>query len=733
MSFARAGLVAMVMLVLWAGQATANPASRVTTENVTASLVAEGSSVQPGERIWLGLHMDIRPGWHVYWRNPGDSGLPPVVDWTVPAGAVLGELLFPLPERIPFGPLVNYGYGNTVLFPVALDVPADAHGTVTVDAAADWLVCQEICIPESGSFKLSLPVSDEPPQAVPGWSPAITVARADIPAVAPWSSQFAVTEAGIRLDVTLGAEAANSLQPTNYFPFYEGAIEHAAPQVFEATTSGLSVLLAPGYGVQRQNGLQTLDGVLAFEEPDGTVRGVELRPERVDASALPAIAAGGATGGASTETGSPGDTRADWSSRPDGGTARVGIGTALLFALLGGLILNLMPCVFPILFLKALTFVEESRSAPGRVRAQGIAFTAGVLVSFAIIAGVLYAFLSAGAQVGWGFQLQSPQVVGALALLFLVVGLNFSGVFSVGHGLANLGGGLASQSGSAGSFFTGVLATIVATPCTAPFMGAAIGFALSQPAHIGMSVFLALGLGMALPWLVLSFSPPLLRLLPKPGAWMERLKQALAFPMYATAGWLVWVLAQQAGPVGLAGVLASAVALAFAFWLVEATRGAGPVWKATGVAGLVGALTLSVYALSDPGRGASALGGAVASPVSAIGDQLYEPWSADRLQDARAGGQPVFLNFTAAWCITCLVNERVALSSDRVRARLAEAGVVSLKADWTNHDTEITAALASYGRSGVPLYVLYRPGATEPELLPQLLTEETVMAALEGL
>ena len=406
---------------------------------------------------------------------------------------------------------------------------------------------------------------------------------------------------------------------------------------------------------------------------------------------------------------------------------------ALILAMAGGLVLNVMPCVLPVLSVKVLALAGHAGGSRAVMLAHGCAYTTGVLVTVGLVAGSLLGLRAGGELVGWGFQLQSPVFVSLLAYLLFLMGLSLSGVVILGSRLTGAGSGMAEKTGYSGSFFTGALATVVATPCTAPFMATAVGYALVQPAPMAFAVFLALGLGFALPYLALSLAPGWASLLPRPGAWMERLKQILAFPLYASVAWLVWVLSQQAGPTGLAACLAGLVLLALAAWLYEATRHGAGLWRGLGrpvaIASAIAALGLAIF---------------TAAPTTTAGartpdDPAWEPYTAARLAELRSGGVPVFVNVTAAWCITCLVNERVALRSPRVAARLAQKGVTPLKADWTNRDPAIVQVLGSFQRSGVPLYVLY-PGATaggqdhgRPRVLPQILTEGIVLEALDRL
>jgi thiol:disulfide interchange protein DsbD len=408
---------------------------------------------------------------------------------------------------------------------------------------------------------------------------------------------------------------------------------------------------------------------------------------------------------------------------------RISLIQAALLALVAGVILNLMPCVFPVLSIKILHLTQHASEPPARIRLHGLAYTAGILGSFAVLAGALNALRAGGAEIGWGFQLQSPAVVAALAFLLFAFGLSLSGILPIGNSLTRVGGSrLLQKTGLSGSFFAGMLATVVATPCTAPFMGASIGYALTQPFVVGLVVFLSLGLGLALPFLVLAFMPGLQRLLPRPGRWMETMKQFLAFPLYGTAAWLVWVLSFQVGPAGLMAALAGLVLIGFAAWaygLVQGQSGRSALaFRGMATAAAVAVLAIAVTIRSDPGSETTAQ----ASPTEAG----YEPFTQAKLDTMLAGGRPVFVNMTAAWCITCLVNERTALSIDAVREALSGKNVAYLKGDWTNRNPEITRLLERFGRSGVPLYVLYQNGR-EPVVLPQILTPSLVLDKLAQL
>jgi len=703
-----------VLMTLGAGAS----ASVVRTDRTTAQIIAEPGTLRPGKTLWVMLHLKLEDGWHTYWKNPGDAGQPPEITWSLPDGASAGEIHWPYPERLPYGPLLNYGYSHNAyyLVPIALSESWTAGKPVDLTAKATWLACADICVPEGGTFTLSLPTSDtaQPPDSEA--ARLFRTARARLPVDTNWKA--GLTTKGDKVVLTVaGADLDGSrIRDAAFFPYKSGPIDAPAKQRLTASANGLSLTMTQGQTPDKER----LDGVLVLTRrsaggPATSAYTISARAG-VDVS-VPATPA------TSSAAGAPGGGK---------GTAGASIEllTAILFAALGGMILNLMPCVFPVLSMKAMALIRHAEKDRRTVRRHGLAYTAGVLVCFAVLALVLIALKAGGAATGWGFQLQSPVFVAAMAYLFFLLALNLSGVFEIGGAIMGVGNDLASRNNYTGTFFTGVLAAVVSTPCTAPFMGVALGFALAQPTPIALTVFLALGFGFALPYLLLTFVPSLVRLLPRPGAWMERTRQFLAFPLYASVAWLVWVLAIQTGPDGVVTALGGMVLLGFAIWLWKAVQGA----QARGrLIGRVGSTATVVAALAlIVGLGAMQ---APATPVSTSGQSAegprYEPFSSERLAALRAAGKPVFVNMTAAWCITCLVNERVALSSVEVKDRFKALDITYLKGDWTNGDPQITALLESFGRSGVPLYVYYGPGNAAPVVLPQLLTETIVLDALQ--
>lgn len=686
--------------------------------HVRLSLIPETTAPAAGMPLFVAVHKEIDRGWHTYWANPGDSGDPMRITWRLPEGFEAGELFWPVPERIPFGPLTNYGYeGKATLIQEILPPATLPQGPVEIGASIEILVCEEICIPEY--HELSFTLNDG---SAADNSDFINEAFSKTPMVFDWPAtyredsqgQFTLTLA-LRQPYLLGKNAeqpAFDLLPTEWGlvdnPSATGAlIENRAENI-------LLLTLKRPRGDRPLAGLGDLKFVIPFGE--GKQRKALEITAQPDPEWQTTLAAGVAP------KNMPKNTMAEPAAGDAALLPQIPLFQALLFALLGGLILNLMPCVFPILSMKALGLVRMNEQSPAHARAHGLAYTAGILLCFAVIAALLIALKSAGAQIGWGFQLQNPLVVLLLAYLLFLIGLNLSGFFEIRNSFTNVGAGLGNKEGVTGSFLTGVLATIVATPCTAPFMGAAMGFAMTQPATVSMGVFLALGLGLALPYLVLAFFPALRTLMPRPGKWMVVFRELLAFPMYASAVWLVWVYSQQAGAVSLLYALAGFVGIGFTVWVFRYTPHTVAGKLALRGFALIVLATVLLIAVSESlqgGRGAAPAENAHAG-VRAYSPLLY----AELLQSA----DPVFVNMTAAWCITCKVNERVALDTEATRRLFAAHSVRYLKGDWTNQDAAITAYLSRYGRSGVPLYVFYgSPDAAtgrrpEPVVLPQLLT-----------
>ena len=706
-----ARLLALFLTLILAGPVHAQ--SVVQTDNVRAELVADVAVLRPGEPFWVGLRQTIRPKWHTYWKNPGESGLPTEISWTLPPGAKADPIVWPAPTLFDISGVINYGFKDEAMLLVRITPPADLAGPLKLAAEANWLVCEDVCIPEEGKFELTLPSAASATPAPPATRALFEQARRAIPTESPWPARYGVSKAG---DPTLVVEA-KGLKPETisnvyFFPAEWGPVATMAKQNAVIDANGIRIPLKRGDAKAAMPA--TLMGTLVLTEKtaDGSVKQAFDVSAKVDPAFVTTTASTSLAGATGAEN--------------------LSLVQALLFALLGGLILNLMPCVFPVLAMKAAAFARLAGHDRAEMRRDGLAYTAGVLVSFAAMAAIVIAIRQAAGDVSWGFQFQSPVFSLLIAYLFFVVGLNLSGAFEIGNRLAGVGQGLVSRGGTAGAFFTGVLAVIVATPCTAPFMAAALGFALSQPAPATVAVLLAMGLGLALPYLALSMTPALQRLMPRPGPWMDRLRQFLAFPMYASTVWMIWVLTQQTGADGVLYALGGMVLIAFAIWLLRAGSPApAGTWIRRGVAAVSVLLALAVtIKLQDgPATAASASGGQNAG-VSFDG---WERFSRARMDEAVAAGKPVFVDFTAAWCITCLVNERVALETPAAKKAFEQAGVVKLKGDWTNRDTEITAVLKELGRAGVPLYLFWAPGAAKPKILPQVLTESLVLSELSSI
>ena len=661
-----------------------------------AELVADQDAVQPGAAFDLALRIEIEPEWHVYWENPGDSGLPVTVDWTLPEGVRAGPLQNPYPERLDIAGLTSYAFEDEAALVTRIAVPEDyAADELVVSGEATWLICADICLTAEQPVSITLPVG------APAQTGRLADARARLPVQAKgWGADLARHEDGrLLLSLTPPAGWGGSLDGAQFFPAEAGVLDHPAPQAFEPRGASWTVALTPS--AYADSALSRVRGVLVAPEGEALVEGARA----IEIDALVGRA-------------------------PLRSAARPSLALAVLLALGGGLLLNLMPCVFPILSIKVLGFAEGKDGAT--LRRNGLAFGAGVLVSFWTLAGALLALRAAGEGVGWGFQLQSPPIVAALAALMVLLGLNLAGVFEMGAGLAAAGARADTRTGTSGAFLSGVLATVVATPCTAPFMGAALGFAVAAPVASSLLVFTALGVGMALPYLLLSFFPAWTERLPRPGPWMVTLRQALAFPLFATAAWLVWVFGLQTGLNGVALLLFGLVLLALAAWLVGRWPAHASSARARAVTrGLAAAAVLVAIGLAVPAVSGTAP--AEAPPSGRADAGAWQPFSSASVDRLVADGQPVFVDFTAAWCLTCQVNKKTTLSTDAVADAFERAGVTRVRADWTNRNPDITATLDRFGRSGVPFYVLYPGGDADPILLPEVLTPDLILDALASL
>ncbi|MGE3349371.1 MAG: protein-disulfide reductase DsbD family protein [Ramlibacter sp.] len=700
------------------GAAAQNAAkSEVTTEQVRAELLAHApEGVTAGQTVWVGLRLTHKPEWHTYWKNSGDSGLPTQLEWTLPPGVMAGDIAWPVPKKIPIGNLANYGYDNTVLLPVPLTItPEFKPGVLTqaleVKLHAAWLVCRKECIPEEGDFLLKVPVRSATAIDGAAFDAAFKAqprpVMGSVGGVRPDSS-IQIDGNALKLSVQ-GLPVGLRGKPLEFFPETPEVIETAAPitQAWNGAEWTASVPLS----AQRSNSPSVMPVVLATTGDSGREA---WRAEIKVLGNWPPVAAA-ATVSPALEAA----LRAN--AAPPAAGPSLTLLAAVLGALLGGLILNLMPCVFPVLAIKVVSFTQHADDRRAH-RISGLAFTAGVIVSFLALGALMLALRSAGEQLGWGFQLQSPAVVAGLAALFTVIGLNLAGVFEFGSFLPSSVASMEARNPALNAFLSGVLAVAIASPCTAPFMGASLGFAIGLPAAQALLVFGAIGLGMAVPYLLASWVPAVTRALPRPGAWMDTFRKLMAFPMFATVAWLVWVLGQQSGIDGAGALLALLVGLSMVIWALTLTGRARVVVATISIALLAGVAWTA---------GSFVTQGQPQASVVAAGSR-WQAWEPGRVDQLVATGQPVFVDFTAAWCVTCQYNKKTTLANADVLTDLDAKKVVMLRADWTRRDPAITAALRTLGRNGVPVYVFYKPGAA-PVILSEVLSVDEVRAAIARL
>jgi thiol:disulfide interchange protein DsbD len=678
----------------------AQAAPSADTGHARASLLVHApEGIKAGSTVWLGLRIEHQPHWHTYWRNPGDSGLPTTMSWTLPAGFSAGDITWPTPKQLPLGPLMNYGYDGDLLLPVRLTVPATYQGgAAPLKLRADFLICEEVCIPEFAELDLLVHAAPQADHAA-----LFERAFAAMPRLDAGASASARLDGQALLIEVAGLPPDWRGRQVQLFPENGAVLDHPAPlgQAWKAERLELRAPLS----AQRSESPAAMDAVLTAEHGAPGIRiGFPIAGAWPQAGAAPA----------SLPAQAPAPATAPAADRP--------WLLVLAFAFVGGAILNLMPCVFPVLSLKVLGFAQHGGERR-RIVAGGLAYTAGVILSFLLLAALLLALRAGGEQLGWGFQLQSPLFVAALALLFTLIGLNLAGLFAFRHLLPSGILNARARHPVADDFLTGVLAVAVASPCTAPFMGAALGAALSWPAPRALSVFALLGAGMAAPYLAASLFPGVARAMPRPGPWMARFKTFMAFPMFATVVWLLWVLGQQAGIDAVAALLGLLVAAAFALWVLGIpARGKAGRWIGLGASSLAlaGALAWSWPALRQ----------AQAPAAVAAAEHGWQAWSPQALQEARQAGRPVFVDFTAAWCVTCQYNKRTTLADPSLLRDLRARNVVLLRADWTRRDATITRALKELGRSGVPVYAAYPLGAQQPTLLSELPSVDEVRQAL---
>lgn len=677
--------------------------------HVKGTLVSEHASVVPGGEVSLGLHLRMDPGWHVYWINPGEAGIPAHFVWSQKTGIAPDTLRWPVPDTIPVTPLMTYGYHGELLLPFSARVDSNPKGEVVLKGQAKWLECNDICVPGKAEVSLVLPVSGEAPRVRPETGAMFQAARQSLPVRDPaWSLRATMTDSFVYVAAKGGAKDRSDAR-VRFLPFDPGVVDNAAAQDWTRTPDGFRLKIRR-------------DAFIALK-PD-SLRGVLIR------------SSGWKDGHPGLEfsvpfsPATPADTAAFESppgkvSEADSNSLK-GLFMALFFAFLGGIVLNLMPCVLPVLSLKVFDFLNKGGRSRRHTFAHGLVFSGGVILSFLALAAAMLALRGGGEALGWGFHMQSPRVVALISILMALMAFGFWGVFEPGASFASRAGGV-SGGGWLGSFFTGVTATVVATPCTAPFMGAALGYTLTRPALETFSVFFSLGLGMASPYLVLAAFPRLVAMLPKPGAWMETLKQFFGFAMAGTAVWLAWVVGRLVNADAVAFLAGLWTLVALGAWILG--RWALP-HKAVATRWIARLVFLAMVALSAAAVFVALPQGAQARSEKASGGIAYEPFREGTLQELRASGKPWFLYFTADWCLSCQVNERVALERPEVVEAFAKSGIRVVKADWTGRDSLIANTLRDYGRQGVPFYVL-SDGRTE-RFLPELLTPGIVLGALQG-
>jgi thiol:disulfide interchange protein DsbD len=700
--------------------------------HITVKLIADQDSVTPGSTFTLGVVFDPEPGWHIYWKNPGDSGLAPRFAWESSGGIAVASPLWPYPEKIAVGPLVNYGYDKVMIpFPATFSAPPPRVTSTSVMLSLQYLVCKDECLPGEAQLELTLPISKT--ASAPGQHERLFAeTQKKIPTQLNRVS-IAVEEQEDKIVVALIPLGPQFFPSTiTFFPEDPRVISNSAPQ--ETTLDGGALRIALKRDPNRREPIRRVRGVLV--SPQGWSETGDPKAIAIDSNPDDEPVAPGGQRGLSSVA----------ASTSYAGAETVGLFTAIAFAILGGLLLNIMPCVFPVLSIKILGFIDQSGHEPRKIKAHGLAFSAGVITSFWVFAGLLLILRAGGEQLGWGFQLQSPAFVACMIFVFLGLGLLFLSDISLGASIQQLAGKARLSTTYMGSFLNGALATAVATPCTGPFMGTALAATLTLSVFSNVLIFTALGLGMSLPYLVIAYRPHLLQRLPRPGAWMESFKQLMAFPLFASALWLIRVFARQMGLEApgldmLTNLLWGLVSIALAFWLFQISQRATRQFtqRALGAAALlVASLGILVGVPSSSEVEGTRSRACIANETTTAAPDafglIWEPYSEQRLATLLSQGRSVYLDFTAEWCITCQVNERLVFGSSEVRALIVQKNVVLMRGDWTTKSPSITAALRRYGRNGVPLNVIIKQGKQDSAVvLPNLLTPGIVVSELERL
>lgn len=643
--------------------------------NSNISLLSDSYFAQPGDTLMLGIKFELEKDWHTYWKNPGDAGEGASIEWDLPQGLSASEILWPGPERIPVDPLMTFGYNDEVILLTAISSSETVKFPLTIEAKIGWFTCKDICIPQEGKVDITIKKGDfESSKDAEEIEKYLNTVPSEFP------QNYRIQKLDDKYFIQGEISNGQNFDSVYFFPSNYGLTAYSTAQIYEQNLNSFILEIEAS---------KTKLDLTKFE---GVIETTTLLGKDYYEISYPL-----------------GNTKAK-----DADQSMV---LLVIFAFIGGLILNIMPCVFPILSIKILRFVEYSESSSSQTYKFGLFYTLGVILSFLAIALILVALKSTGEVIGWGFQLQYPLIIAILFYLFIGLGFLFMSNLVLGSQLGQLSVAAQVKNESLESFLTGILAVIVASPCTAPFMGSAIGFALLQPSVNSIFIFLSLGLGFALPYLILSIKPSLLSFLPKPGAWMETFKQFMAFPMWASALWLLWVLSGQVDSDTVILVLIGGLLVSLALWLIEKNNSEIKFikWLVRATALLI--LLIAIWILP--------------TSYSELDQEkkLDISYSEELLKKYREDNQIIFLNFTADWCITCKVNERVALNSEKVKSLIKQKNIKYMEADWTRKNESIAKKLEEFGRSGVPLYLLYPPNG-EPSILPEILTEDILLEYL---